>query len=177
MGQVSYRFAISYSSPVSVWRLFLFFSLTKLNTLLHCWKQSWALFWYALWSPSSSLIPAGKQFILWLYWNMEAVSICSGTSMPLSCCSLWRWSSWNASRLKAVTFCLCLSWVLEPLLSALLRRMPDLEALQIMQLVNCPESFTPDMRCIMGESPTVRGYFVLAGMNSAGISYGGGAGK
>ncbi|KAM4639085.1 pyruvate dehydrogenase phosphatase regulatory subunit, mitochondrial isoform 6-T11 [Amazona ochrocephala] len=55
--------------------------------------------------------------------------------------------------------------------------MPDLEALQIMQLVNCPESFTPDMRCIMGESPTVRGYFVLAGMNSAGISYGGGAGK
>ncbi|NXX79541.1 PDPR phosphatase, partial [Urocolius indicus] len=65
----------------------------------------------------------------------------------------------------------------EPLLSSLLRRMPDLEALQIMQLVNCPESFTPDMRCIMGESPTVRGYFVLAGMNSAGISYGGGAGK
>ncbi|NWJ04974.1 PDPR phosphatase, partial [Crypturellus undulatus] len=65
----------------------------------------------------------------------------------------------------------------EPLLSALLRRMPDLEALQIMQLVNCPETFTPDMRCIMGESPAVRGYFVLAGMNSAGISYGGGAGK
>ncbi|NXN20146.1 PDPR phosphatase, partial [Indicator maculatus] len=65
----------------------------------------------------------------------------------------------------------------EPLLSALLRRMPELEALQILQLVNCPESFTPDMRCIMGESPTVLGYFVLAGMNSAGISYGGGAGK
>lgn len=76
-----------------------------------------------------------------------------------------------------LSFFFCLSWVLEPLLSALLRRMPDLEALQIMQLVNCPESFTPDMRCIMGESPTVRGYFVLAGMNSAGISYGGGAGK
>lgn len=71
----------------------------------------------------------------------------------------------------------CLSGLLEPLLSSLLRRMPNLEALQIMQLVNCPESFTPDMRCIMGESPTVRGYFVLAGMNSAGISYGGGAGK
>ncbi|KAM9510354.1 LOW QUALITY PROTEIN: pyruvate dehydrogenase phosphatase regulatory subunit, mitochondrial-like [Guaruba guarouba] len=61
----------------------------------------------------------------------------------------------------------------EPLLSALLCRMPDLEALQIMQLVNCPKSFTPDMR----ESPIMQGYFVLAGMNSAGISYGGGAGK
>ncbi|KAH0619451.1 hypothetical protein JD844_000094 [Phrynosoma platyrhinos] len=65
----------------------------------------------------------------------------------------------------------------EPLLSALLRRMPDLEALEIVQLVNCPESFTPDMRCIMGESPNVQGYFVLAGMNSAGTSIGGGAGK
>ncbi|XP_028930662.1 pyruvate dehydrogenase phosphatase regulatory subunit, mitochondrial [Ornithorhynchus anatinus] len=65
----------------------------------------------------------------------------------------------------------------EPLLSSLLRRMPELEALEIIQLVNCPESFTPDMRCIMGESPAVQGYFVLAGMNSAGISFGGGAGK
>nr|XP_003229415.1 PREDICTED: pyruvate dehydrogenase phosphatase regulatory subunit, mitochondrial [Anolis carolinensis] len=65
----------------------------------------------------------------------------------------------------------------EPLLSALLRRMPGLEALEIVQLVNCPESFTPDMRCIMGESPNVQGYFVLAGMNSAGTSFGGGAGK
>uniref|UniRef100_A0A8C0J079 Pyruvate dehydrogenase phosphatase regulatory subunit n=1 Tax=Chelonoidis abingdonii TaxID=106734 RepID=A0A8C0J079_CHEAB len=65
----------------------------------------------------------------------------------------------------------------EPLLSSLLRRMPGLEALEIMQLVNCPESFTPDMRCILGESPTVQGYFVLAGMNSAGTSFGGGAGR
>ncbi|KAG8143856.1 hypothetical protein E2320_001002 [Naja naja] len=65
----------------------------------------------------------------------------------------------------------------EPLLSALLRRMPDMEALEIVQLVNCPESFTPDMRCIMGESPTRQGYFVLAGMNAAGTSFGGGAGK
>lgn len=47
----------------------------------------------------------------------------------------------------------------------------------IMKLVNCPETFTPDMRCIMGESPSVRGYFVLAGMNSAGLSFGGGAGR
>ncbi|XP_044519048.1 pyruvate dehydrogenase phosphatase regulatory subunit, mitochondrial [Gracilinanus agilis] len=65
----------------------------------------------------------------------------------------------------------------EPLLSSLLRRMPALEALEILKLVNCPESFTPDMRCIMGESPTVQGYFVLAGMNSAGASFAGGAGK
>uniref|UniRef100_A0AAA9TT84 Pyruvate dehydrogenase phosphatase regulatory subunit, mitochondrial n=1 Tax=Bos taurus TaxID=9913 RepID=A0AAA9TT84_BOVIN len=65
----------------------------------------------------------------------------------------------------------------EPLLSSLLRRMPQLETLEIVKLVNCPETFTPDMRCIMGESPSVRGYFVLVGMNSAGLSFGGGAGK
>ncbi|XP_024901063.1 pyruvate dehydrogenase phosphatase regulatory subunit, mitochondrial-like [Pteropus alecto] len=55
--------------------------------------------------------------------------------------------------------------------------MPELETLEIVKLVNCPETFTPDMRCIMGESPLVQGYFVLAGMNSAGLSFGGGAGK
>ncbi|XP_052022146.1 pyruvate dehydrogenase phosphatase regulatory subunit, mitochondrial isoform X2 [Apodemus sylvaticus] len=65
----------------------------------------------------------------------------------------------------------------EPLLSSLLRRMPGLETLEILKLVNCPETFTPDMKCIMGESPVVQGYFVLAGMNSAGLSLGGGAGK
>ncbi|XP_025848825.2 pyruvate dehydrogenase phosphatase regulatory subunit, mitochondrial-like isoform X2 [Vulpes vulpes] len=65
----------------------------------------------------------------------------------------------------------------EPLLSSLLRRMPELDTLEIMKLVNCPEIFTPDMRCILGESPLVQGYFVLAGMNSAGISFGGGAGR
>lgn len=37
----------------------------------------------------------------------------------------------------------------EPLLSSLLRRMPQLETLEIVKLVNCPETFTPDMRCIM----------------------------
>ncbi|XP_077746577.1 uncharacterized protein LOC144309239 isoform X2 [Canis aureus] len=63
------------------------------------------------------------------------------------------------------------------LLSSLLRRMPELDTLEIMKLVNCPETFTPDMRCILGESPLVQGYFVLAGMNSAGISFGGGAGR
>ncbi|XP_078256651.1 pyruvate dehydrogenase phosphatase regulatory subunit, mitochondrial isoform X2 [Rhinoraja longicauda] len=65
----------------------------------------------------------------------------------------------------------------EPLLSALLRRMPSLEATEILQLVNCPESFTADMRCIMGESAAVQNYFVLAGMNSSGSSFAGGAGK
>ena len=65
----------------------------------------------------------------------------------------------------------------EPMLSALLRRMPSLESAEIHQLVNCPESFTPDMRCLMGETPGISGYYVLAGMNSSGLSFAGGAGK
>ncbi|MBN3316616.1 PDPR phosphatase, partial [Atractosteus spatula] len=65
----------------------------------------------------------------------------------------------------------------EPMLSALLRRMPSLDSCEIHQLVNCPESFTPDMRCLMGETPSVSGYFVLGGMNSSGLSLAGGAGK
>lgn len=65
----------------------------------------------------------------------------------------------------------------EPMLGALLRRMPNLGACEIHQLVNCPESFTPDMRCLMGETPGVHGYFVLAGMNSSGVSFAGGAGR
>lgn len=65
----------------------------------------------------------------------------------------------------------------EPMLSSLLRRMPSVESAEIHQLVNCPESFTPDMRCLMGEIPSVAGYFVLAGMNSSGLAFAGGAGK
>lgn len=80
-------------------------ALALLKTILGCWSGSvWLLLWYAVWSVSSSLIPAGKRFILRLHWDMEAVSISSDNSMPLSCCPVQRWSSWNALRLKAVTF-------------------------------------------------------------------------
>lgn len=72
---------------------------------------------------------------------------------------------------------LLLVFLPEPMLSALLRRMPGLESAEIHQLVNCPESFTPDMRCLMGETPGVSGYYVLAGMNSSGLAFAGGAGK
>ena len=40
-----------------------------------------------------------------------------------------------------------------------------------------PESFTPDLEPIVGESPEVRNYFVAAGLNSIGILTGGGLGR
>jgi 4-methylaminobutanoate oxidase (formaldehyde-forming) len=40
-----------------------------------------------------------------------------------------------------------------------------------------PESFTPDLQPVVGESPELRNYFVAAGLNSIGILTGGGLGR
>lgn len=40
-----------------------------------------------------------------------------------------------------------------------------------------PESFTPDLRPVVGEAPELRNYFVVAGLNSIGILTGGGLGR
>lgn len=40
-----------------------------------------------------------------------------------------------------------------------------------------PESFTPDLRPIVGEAPEIKNYFVAAGLNSIGILTGGGLGR
>ena len=39
------------------------------------------------------------------------------------------------------------------------------------------ESFTPDRAPLLGESPDLRGFFIGSGFNSAGMMYGGGAGR
>ena len=64
----------------------------------------------------------------------------------------------------------------EPMMEAALGRVPALETAGIKQLLNGPESFTPDGNYIMGEAPEVRGFFVGAGFNAFGIAAGGGAG-
>ncbi len=66
---------------------------------------------------------------------------------------------------------------LEPLLAAATRRMPVLESTGIQLFFNGPESFTPDDRYLLGESPDVRGLFLACGFNSIGIQSSGGAGK
>jgi heterotetrameric sarcosine oxidase gamma subunit len=66
---------------------------------------------------------------------------------------------------------------IEPLLEMAAQRMPVLEQVGIQLFFNGPESFTPDVRYLLGESPDVRGLFVAAGFNSVGIQSSGGAGK
>ncbi|MGZ4671826.1 MAG: GcvT family protein [Ilumatobacteraceae bacterium] len=66
---------------------------------------------------------------------------------------------------------------IEPLMAAAAHRMPLLAESGIRLFFNGPESFTPDDRYLLGESPDVRGMFVAAGFNSIGIQSAGGAGK
>ena len=58
-----------------------------------------------------------------------------------------------------------------------IHRTPCLETAEIRMLLNGPESFTLDGNFILGEAPELRGYFVCAGFNSAGIANAAGAGK
>ena len=61
-------------------------------------------------------------------------------------------------------------------LSAALARIPALQHAGIKQMINGPESFTPDGNFILGEAPEVRNFFVGAGFNAFGIASAGGAG-
>jgi len=64
----------------------------------------------------------------------------------------------------------------EPLMQQALARVPALETAGVKQLLNGPESFTPDGNYILGEAPEVRNLFVGCGFNAFGIAAGGGAG-
>ncbi len=61
-------------------------------------------------------------------------------------------------------------------MEAALERIPALATAGIKQMINGPESFTPDGNFILGEAPEVRNFFVGAGFNAFGIASGGGAG-
>ena len=65
----------------------------------------------------------------------------------------------------------------EILMTNAIHRTPCLETARVKMLLNGPESFTPDGNFILGEAPELRGYFVCAGFNSAGMANSGGAGS
>ncbi len=64
----------------------------------------------------------------------------------------------------------------EQLMELVLGRVPALETAGIKELINGPESFTPDGNFILGEAPELKNFFVGAGFNAFGIAAGGGAG-
>lgn len=64
-----------------------------------------------------------------------------------------------------------------PYLEKAMQRVPVSFQAGIRKLFCGPESFTPDLRPCLGESPELRNYFVAAGLNSIGILTGGGVGR
>jgi 4-methylaminobutanoate oxidase (formaldehyde-forming) len=64
-----------------------------------------------------------------------------------------------------------------PFLETSTRRMPALQNTGIRMFFCGPESFTPDVRYLLGEAPEVRNFYVACGFNSVGIGSAGGAGK
>ncbi|MEO1494377.1 MAG: FAD-dependent oxidoreductase [Pseudomonadota bacterium] len=64
----------------------------------------------------------------------------------------------------------------EQLVELALPRVPKLAVVGAKQLINGPESFTPDGNFILGEAPEMANVFVGAGFNAFGIASGGGAG-
>lgn len=64
-----------------------------------------------------------------------------------------------------------------PVLEKAVARMPVLEHTGIQTWFNGPESFTPDDRYLLGETPEVKDLFVACGFNSIGIQSSGGVGK
>lgn len=65
----------------------------------------------------------------------------------------------------------------EQLMELALGRCPALETAGIKQMINGPESFTPDGNFILGQAPELKNYYVGAGFNAFGIASGGGAGQ
>jgi heterotetrameric sarcosine oxidase gamma subunit len=61
-------------------------------------------------------------------------------------------------------------------LGSALARIPALAETGIKQMINGPESFTPDGNFILGEAPEVSNFFVGAGFNAFGVAAAGGAG-
>ncbi len=64
-----------------------------------------------------------------------------------------------------------------PYVEAAMSRVPKSTDIGIRTFFCGPESFTPDLRPIIGPAPEVRNYFVAAGLNSIGILTGGGLGQ
>ncbi len=64
-----------------------------------------------------------------------------------------------------------------PYLEKAMKRIPLTMNVGLKKLFCGPESFTADLKAIIGEAPEVKNYFVAAGLNSIGIIIGPGIGK
>lgn len=66
---------------------------------------------------------------------------------------------------------------IETYMEKAIERMPVLGEVGFKKIVNGPDAYSPDGRCLMGPVPGVRNFFVLAGFSCFGIANSGGAGR
>jgi dimethylglycine dehydrogenase len=66
---------------------------------------------------------------------------------------------------------------IEGVLADVAKRVRGFEDLGIKRIVNGPDGYTPDGRCLMGPVPGARDFFALAGFSIFGIVFAGGAGR
>jgi len=64
-----------------------------------------------------------------------------------------------------------------PYVEKAMQRVPIAMTTGVKKFFCGPESFTPDLRPIVGEAPELKNFFVVAGLNSIGILTGGGLGR
>ncbi|QEC47281.1 FAD-dependent oxidoreductase [Baekduia soli] len=66
---------------------------------------------------------------------------------------------------------------LEEVLHGVARRIPGFDEIGLKRVINGPDGYTPDGRCLMGPIPGGRDLFALCGFSIFGIVFGGGAGR
>jgi glycine/D-amino acid oxidase-like deaminating enzyme/glycine cleavage system aminomethyltransferase T len=59
----------------------------------------------------------------------------------------------------------------EPYMKTAIHRIPALETAEVRMLLNGPESFSPDGNPLVGEAPGLKGFFLLCGFNSSGVTH------
>jgi heterotetrameric sarcosine oxidase gamma subunit len=107
------------------------------------------------------------------YIREEAGKLMVGIFEPLA-------KPWNVERIPAdFTFGeIPPDWErMQPYLERAIGRVPVLADTGVKLLFCGPESFTADHNYLMGEAPSLKGFFVAAGFNSLGILSGGGVGR
>ncbi|MEM7467460.1 MAG: FAD-dependent oxidoreductase [Pseudomonadota bacterium] len=120
-----------------------------------------------------SNLPVLRDYDAYSYYKEDAGKILLGAFEPIS-------KPWGMDGIPA-SFCfdeLPEDYPhFEPVLEAAMHRLPILNEVGIQTFFCGPESFTPDVRYYLGESPNLKNCFVAAGLNSIGIQSAGGIGK
>jgi glycine cleavage system T protein len=67
--------------------------------------------------------------------------------------------------------------IFEDIMAGAMRRIPILQEVEVIELINGPDAFTPDGYYALGPVPGLKGFYVAAGGSDNGIAGGGGVGK